>query len=639
MAWCCVALGGMKCDLGCKRALAAGEGRFVCRVHDIDGCKSCAGIPRGAAVGTSAEEGERARKLRLAANEAVGTARVRTLGKVRLPGRGALELDGMARRVITAYNKNKPIGEREWWTRVTGGQHREWRGRGDVWHRWAVANYSVGMEGEQIVMHGDEGHPEAPGCFKFLKACEKLACLDDKKAEGAEETAFLFARLLELEREYPVEQWCATDGSRAQHEDWAGHKEWRVARAALLFDGKELRVVGGRIHAARKGFDQHSYEAELAGFSDVYTEGSGKVTVNVTDCLSGMQSGQRFRTRTDRARASCYRDDVLSRLEELEETQEAVIQVYVHSHVMILPNELVDTYAGLKLSSERVQEPDYGAKRHALAEISCMKRDPGAYAYDFFHARLMARLAGAVTLTFMPEPGDWQEATGCAVRRGWLKGAEGDVLSDARANRAGLLADERFEDTLACKASVAPGVKKHMADLEPARRTWKWAKWYQLQCPCCVARGRCREAAEGCAGGEVQAQTRWHILTKCSLAQVEGAAEQREKAVAWLDRNLEMFVGGQAGWALTALRGEGDRLRTNEQRVSALRFLLGCPRAPLEGEDGKGEAARYVCGLLRPIARMLLLVRTHTMRVTHGWQRRDLFSCLRWRMLRGGEGG
>lgn len=240
--------------------------------------------------------------------------------------------------------------------------------------------------------------------------------------------------------------------------------------------------------------------------------------------------------------------------------------------ILILPNELADTYSytGLKLSSARVQEPDYGAKRHALAEISCMKRDPGAYAYDFFHARLMARLAGAVTLTFMPEPGDWQEVTGCAVRRGWLKGAEGDMLSDARANRAALLADERFEDTLACSASVTPDVKKHMADLEPARRTWKWAKWYQLQCPCCVARGQCREAAEGYAGGVVQAQTRWHILTKGSLAQVEGAAEQREKAVAWLDRNLEMFVGGQAGWALAALRGEGDRRATGCAQMSSV---------------------------------------------------------------------
>ena len=640
MVWCHSAGAVLRCDRGCGRDLAEDEGRFVCQLHDLDYCKSCAGVARGEAVEGAAVESARASTLRLTAAAALGTASVRVLHEVRLPGRGWLEMDGKSRRVITAYDKNKAVGERTWWTKVTGGHHREWRGRGAVWHAWAKANFAVGVRGECIGMRGDASHPEAPGCFKFLLACEQLAAPDDRKAAGAEETAFLFARLLELERDYPVEQWCATDGSRAQHEDWQGQKEWRVARAALLYDGDELRVVGDRIDASRKGFDQHSYEAELAGFSDVYVRGNKKVTVNITDCLSGMQAGQRFRTRTDRARASCYRDDVLSRLEELEETQEAVIHVYVHSHVMILPNEIADTYAGLKLCSPAVREPDYGAKRHALAEISCLKRDVGAYAYDFFHAGLMAWLAGAVTLTIAPSPADWGEATACVARRGWLRDAEADVMSDARANRMGLLADERVDDMLADSGGVKPDVRGHMRDLEPARRTWKWAKWHELQCPCCAARSRCLDAAGGGGGRGVRAQTRWHVLTECSLAQVDGAAAEREKAVAWLDRNLDMFGGcGQARWALTALRGEGDRLQSNEQRAAALRFLLGCPLSPGEDEAGRGEAARYVCGLLRPIARMLLLVRAHTMRETYGWQRKDLFSCVRWRMLRGGADG
>ena len=100
MVWCHSAGAVLRCDRGCGRDLAEDEGRFVCQLHDVDCCKSCAGVARGEKVEGEAVESARALALRVTAAAALGSARVRELREVRLPGRGWLEMDGMSRRVI-----------------------------------------------------------------------------------------------------------------------------------------------------------------------------------------------------------------------------------------------------------------------------------------------------------------------------------------------------------------------------------------------------------------------------------------------------------------------------------------------------------------------------------------------------------
>jgi hypothetical protein len=44
---------------------------------------------------------------------------------------------------------------------------------------------------------------------------------------------------------------------------------------------------------------------------------SDAVVVNVTDCLSGMHAGQRFRSRTNRGKAGWYRDNLVALAESV----------------------------------------------------------------------------------------------------------------------------------------------------------------------------------------------------------------------------------------------------------------------------------------------------------------------------------
>jgi hypothetical protein len=88
----------------------------------------------------------------------------------------------------------------------------------------------------------------------------------------------------------------------------------------------------GRTARHADTFERHSYEAELAAFHDYLAATEDTVTVVVTDCLSGMQSGHAFTSRTVSSKAARYRDKELGNISELEQRHRAILYVHVHSH-------------------------------------------------------------------------------------------------------------------------------------------------------------------------------------------------------------------------------------------------------------------------------------------------------------------
>ena len=90
-----------------------------------------------------------------------------------------------------------------------------------------------------------------------------------------------------------------------------------------MHDGEELKVYGGAMATRADGFECHSYETELAAFSDTLNEAEeGSVVVVVTDCLSGGQAGGRWRWRCANDKGGRYRALMLADIERLE----AIIQ-------------------------------------------------------------------------------------------------------------------------------------------------------------------------------------------------------------------------------------------------------------------------------------------------------------------------
>lgn len=87
---------------------------------------------------------------------------------------------------------------------------------------------------------------------------------------------------------------CASDGARQPADD---DQPARVSRAAISFDGAELRVHGGAMEPWHRTFERHSYEPELAAFADLHHDlEEGSFIVTITDCLSGGQAGAAFRS-------------------------------------------------------------------------------------------------------------------------------------------------------------------------------------------------------------------------------------------------------------------------------------------------------------------------------------------------------
>ncbi len=81
----------------------------------------------------------------------------------------------------------------------------------------------------------------------------------------------MYAQMLQVESQYPVTHWSATDGSRAYVKDLGG---WQVARAAVIFSvaDRQLRVLNAGLLVERDRHEQHSYESEMAATHDGLTE-------------------------------------------------------------------------------------------------------------------------------------------------------------------------------------------------------------------------------------------------------------------------------------------------------------------------------------------------------------------------------
>ena len=99
-------------------------------------------------------------------------------------------------------------------------------------------------------------------------------------------------------------------------------------------------------------------------------------------------------------------------------------------------------------------------------------------------------------------------------------------------------------------------------------------------------------------------QTRWHVLTECADVHL---IEPRRKAAEWLSNKLNQF-GREAQWTLAAISGAGNQLQP-EQRMAALRFLLGLPNVVIpDCRDGESKLAQgYGKGFLKWIA---VIIRT-----------------------------
>ena len=516
---------GLECDGGCRREMPASELRYVCPagVHDVDVCTACAN--RGEASGSA--QGQRVALLQEAARRGRGVASVRELTSVRVPGRNSLEVDGMARRAIWYYDKDVTVEDREWSERVQGGFHTTFEGKGVEWLRRATAEWRVeaapgsptAILGLVFVEPASGGEP--PSAWLFIRALVELARDEEVRAKvDAKETQFLLERLLLAESSYPVTHWSASDGSRALVSTDGGAPETLVARAAALFDvatGK-VRVFQAGMAPLRDAFEQHSYETELAAYHDLLDTLHDAVVVNVTDCLSGMQAGHAWRTRTDAAKSGRYRDDVLGNVEWLERRQRAVLLVYVHSHVGVAPNEVADGLADAK-QALAVSEPCYTDREHALVTMWGAKRDVGTVVFDFFTAVATAHLYESLVFTIAPIPTTWKHVRDRALRRSCLRGAESECLDDACANKLGLLADRYVGDWVDLE-SCSEAERLHADEVSPEPGGWEWACWHSIPCPCCVSVDAAGVGSEGLERRGAPLQTRWHMLTGCSLAQL-----------------------------------------------------------------------------------------------------------------------
>jgi hypothetical protein len=216
-----------------------------------------------------------------------------------------------------------------------------------------------------------------------------------------------------------------------------------------------------------------------------------------------------------------------------------------------------------------------------------------------------------------------------------LRYDEIDMLDDVGANRAGLLADKLAHDWLDLRTCSA-AEQEHYRDLRPTRGSWEWARWTCVGCPGCAMIDVSERRLEPWDGRSLPAQTRWHVLSGCTLAQLPEVQGCRESAVAWLERHAEHFgAPSKVADVIDLLSGQAHRIHGNGARESALRFCLGLPWTP-DDEWAKSETLQrgYCRGFLRPIIRLFKAHVSAAARVQMGWGRNDLFSCIRWRLDR-----
>eukprot|EP00900_Chrysochromulina_parva_P001708 jgi/Chrpa1/11538/Chrysochromulina_OHIO_Genome00019369-RA len=258
-------------------------------------------------------------------------------------GPSQLDLDGATRRAIFFYDSKLPTEE----LRLA---------------------YRFDDSGR---LRGNPAHPDCPLAARFWWECQ-LVCDKARKTVKRKECLFVFDKLLELESEYPITHFVATDGSKDIHEETGAV---RVSRVCLAVAQGSLgcSVLGGQLDVYADTFERHSYEAELAAFHDHLAATKDSVTVVVTDCLSGMQAGHAFTGRTVSSKAARYRDKELGNISELERRQRAVLYVHIHSHDGVTPNEAADATAKFMLDSALLPL-DLMPSAHTKCRVAGVKR-------------------------------------------------------------------------------------------------------------------------------------------------------------------------------------------------------------------------------------------------------------------------
>ena len=552
--------------------------------------------------------GETARK---AFEKAMGTSVKRNAPRLSLPGPDQLSVDGRSRRVVLSYKKDLPVEERQWAQNVVGGFHEEWNGGGKVWLEWARAEYRIANDGR---LTGDRSHPMCPLAAIFWWECDAIVRRAGKEV-GVPEARFVFDKLLTIEAEYPVTHFVASDGSRKEGDPQ--DMTPRVGRVAISVSRDAVRVLGGRMETAARGFERHSYEAETEAFLDHLADCENSVTVFVTDCLSGSQAGTKYKSRTDAHKAGCYRCAELDNVDALERKHRAVLYLWVHSHVGITPNEAADALADGMRDGDLWSELRLAPSRFQLARVSGLKRGVGIAVYEMAQGMVIGDLAKRVEYTLLPGVGTWELAVKAPHRAKLMQEADFNLLSDARANRLGLMGDRSLDDPAPMSTGVGQAEAWKRREYRSSKSSWEWYRQAHCACPVCSAKpdpeahcqglyGRCNTTR----GGGV-AQTRWHALIECRRGEVDGELDElRRRASAWLVKRVGAF-DVDANLALQALQQGGAGLDRG-QRWMALRFLLGVPMEPKEKEDKEdlslmaGYAKgfmRHVCSLLRAGAR------------------------------------
>ena len=408
-----------------------------------------------------------------------------------------------------------------------------------------------------------------------------------------------------------------------------------------------MRVLGGGLEHERHGFERHSYEAELGGFMDHLASEQDTVTVIVTDCLSGSMAGERWRARTQADKASRYRANELDNLEALEGRQRAVVYLWVHSHVGVTPNEAADAECDA-MHDGPITELDLQPSRFHLVRVHGVKRGVGRAALEFFEARLLAWLMGAVEHSLLPTASTWRLFANTRKQRP-LRETDVDVLEDARCNRVGLMADRLEDGQRRSPASGGGGggggegkaAAERRRSYTAKRGSWEWYR-QRSACPCCCAQPDARSAhISGVIASGGERQTRWHMLTACSPCDA-AIGGKRNEAAGWLARHVADFGTRQAEYALTAVTGGAASLDA-AQSHSALRFLLGLPDCEMDENASKEEeralAGGYARYFLRRMADILRAGVTARVRLEAGshlqGRRRELMPRSEWMRRRG----
>ena len=558
--------------------------------------------------GVTVLDSDRRRNLTGAFSALLGSSQPPPFSPPGCAGPTQLDLDGASRRTIFFYDSKLQPDARVWRQRVLGGFHRAWVGRGPEWLQRVRLAYRIDNHGR---LRGNPFHADCPLAARFWLECQ-VVCDKARKVINAQESAFVFDKLLSLEAEYPVTHFVASDGSRDTDEETGAT---RVSRACVAVQADALGHVtlGGQLDVFADTFERHSYEAELAAFHDHLASTTGSVTVVVTDCLSGMQAGHAFPGRTSSSRSARYRDKELGNIYELEQRHAALLYVHVHSHVGITPNEAADATATFMLRAP-VAPLDLMPPAHAKCRIAGVKRGVGRAAFDFCSAFMAAKLASASSFTLLETSDTWPLLGRHPVKARILTEATYDAILDARADRCGLLAD-RLGEGLRERALTNDAAQLERArSYRPQKGSWEW--WCQVHAPCpCTG---CFQGRDVVVSGMWRPeparapQSRWHALTLCSLGD---AAQLRERASGWLSRRLADFGTSQAHYALAALSGASDRLDPR-QRHAALRFMLGLPDTPTSQAITESPGAArtlalgYGRGFLKWIAAILRTGRT-----------------------------